>query len=296
MKKQLLTAALSALFALNATANSSVWKAEKDGATLYLGGTIHLLRPSDFPLPPEFDAAYAQSDVLVFETDMAAMKSMETQQRLLNAARYSDGTTLKDHLSPESYQQLSDLCAAQNIPVVFLQQFKPAMAVLTISMTELMELGVTPEGVDTVFHQKALDDRKQLEYLETIDEQIDIILNMGMDDPDAFVSYSLQDLKVMKRDFLLMLNAWELGDMSELEHFIIEGLQGTPELYSDMIVTRNQAWIRRIPAWQKTPETELILVGAGHLIGPDGLLTFLENSGWTVTQLNVPEENTLVAE
>ena len=290
MKKQILTAAATALIALNAPAESSVWKAEKDGSTLYLGGSLHILRACDFPLPPEFDAAYDASDLLVLETDMAAMQSLETQQKLMTAAMYSDGTTLKDHVSPETFKAITDICTEKGLPTAFLQRLKPAMAVLTISMSELMKLGITGEGPDTFFHKKASDGNKPIKYLETVDEQIDMLLSMGMDDPDTFISYSLQDLKSTKQDYLLMLNAWKIGDRSGLEHFVIEGIGEFPEVYSELIVDRNNAWIEQIPAWQQTPEIEFILVGAGHLIGPDGLLDHLRTKGWTVTQLSAPAD------
>lgn len=290
MKKLIFPLVLLSLITLQVHATSSVWKAEKDGSAIYLGGTIHLLRASDFPLPPEFDTAYAAADTLVFEADITAMQKMETQQKLMMAARYSDGTTLEDHLSPETFQELASLYETNGIPTIFLKQLKPAMAVLMITMNELMEIGITTEGVDSRFHKKALTDGKQLVYLETVDQQIELLLSMGMDDPDAFVSYSLQDLTTMTHDFMLMINAWKIGDSLGLEHFTLESLQAMPTLYDEMIVSRNRAWIEKIPTWQQTPETELVLVGAAHLVGPDGILSFLENNGWDVTQLNVPTE------
>lgn len=288
MKKQTLIAALTLFSVLIVSAETCVWKAEKDGSTLYFGGSFHILREADFPLPSEFDTAYAASDLLVLETDMAAMKSMETQQKIMAAAMYTDGTTLKDHLSAETFQKIVDLCEAKGIRMAAIQRLKPSMAILTISMTELLELGVIGEGPDTFFHKKALADKKPLEYFETVDEQISMLFEMGMDDPEAFVSYSLKDLESTKQDYLFMLNAWKIGDASGLEHFVIEKLDEFPGLYKEMIVDRNKAWLEKIPAWQQTPETEFILVGAAHLIGPDGLLAVLEKDGWDITKLDVP--------
>lgn len=289
MKKQLLFAFLAVLVSLRIHAESSVWKAEKEGSTLYLGGTFHLLRASDHPLPPEFNTAYNASDLLIFETDMVAMNSMETQQKLMAAAMYTDGTTLADHLRPETFKLISDHCAARQIPMVSIQMMKPSMAAVTLTMMETMQLGFTPQGVDATLYQKALAEKKPVKGLETVDEQINFLLSMGGDDPDAFVAHSLKELEKIKQDFPFMLNAWKIGDTSGLEHFAITPIQQDfPQVYKQLIVARNNAWLKKIKEYQTTPQVEYLLVGTAHLIGPDGILKALQTNGWKIIKLNTP--------
>jgi uncharacterized protein YbaP (TraB family) len=287
VKKQLLIPALIVLASLHTQADTCVWKAEKEGSTLYLGGTFHLLRPADFPLPPEFDAAYTASDLLVFETDMAAMQSVSTQLKIMQAAMYTDGTTLADHLKPETFKLISDQCEAKGLPVAFIKNYKPSIAMVTLMMLDLSELGVTEQGVDTSLHKRAVADNKPVLGLESVDEQIEMLLSMGAEDPDEFIAYSLKDLKTAKKEFPFMINAWKIGDTSGLEHFAIEPLKELPELYKSLIVDRNNVWLKKIPEWQQSPQVEFVLVGAAHLVGPDGILKALEKDGWNVEQLRV---------
>lgn len=99
MKKIFLNIALVMLICTQAWAESSVWKIQKDNSVMYLGGTFHLLRPSDFPLPPEFAEAYQASDLLVFETDLGKFNEPSAQEKLLAKAVYADGSTIDQHLS-----------------------------------------------------------------------------------------------------------------------------------------------------------------------------------------------------
>src|SRR5450631_1034049 len=103
MKRVLVGIALVVIACTGASAESSVWKVQKDKSVLYLGGTCRVLRESDYPLPPEFARAYKASQVVVFETDIGKFQDPSTQQRLLTEAMYADGSTVDKHLSVQAY-------------------------------------------------------------------------------------------------------------------------------------------------------------------------------------------------
>jgi len=287
MKKCILSITLLILTATQTFAESSVWRAEKESSVFYLGGTVHLLRQSDFPLPPEFQQAYEASGRLVFETDIGALNTPAMQQKLMSQAMYTDGSTLTSHLSPETGKMLSDYCTAAGIPLAAIQQFKPSIAVVTLTMMELMKLGITQDGVDTVLHKQAISENKPVEGLESTDEQINFLVNMGKGNEDKFVSHSIEELKTTAQDYPLIISAWRKGDMKTLDEFTtVPFRKDFPELYKELVTDRNKNWLTKISHLQQTPETEFILVGAAHLLGEEGILDVLKRDGYRIEKLN----------
>jgi hypothetical protein len=286
MKKILLTIVLVVLICTEALAESSVWKIQKDGGVLYLGGTIHLLRQSDFPLPPEFEEAFKKSDILVLETDLGKFKDPATQRKLVSKALYADGSTLDKHMSARTYTLLDKYCASIGISLSKFQHFKPSIIAVTMANAELAKLGVGQEGVDTFFYQLAVRDKKGIEGLETVDEQIAYIVEMGEGNEDAFITHSINDLESIKQDYENMVNAWKHGDAEKLDELIVDDLKTKlPKLYKELLADRTHSWLPKIEAYRRTSEREFILVGAGHLVGSDGLLEVLERQGYTVEKL-----------
>ena len=286
MKRILFSIMFVLLVYTQSNAESSLWRLQKDEATTYLGGTCHLLRQSDFPLPTEFYTAYGASDILVFETDLGKLKEPSIEQLLMSTAMYDDGSTIDKHLSAQAYHLLKVYCDANGIPLEAINRFKPSIVVLTITAMELMKLGVTQEGVDSFFYQLAIKDKKVVQELETVEEQIQYLVGMGEGNEDAFVSYSIKDLKSIKQNYESLVEAWKKGDVEKLNDLMVTELKTkTPKLYKVLITDRNKKWLHSIDTFQKTPQKEFILVGVGHLVGPDGLIEALRQKGYKVEKL-----------
>jgi uncharacterized protein YbaP (TraB family) len=286
MKKITLPLAMVLFACTWASAESSVWKVKKDNAVMYLGGTCHVLRQSDFPLPAEFDKAYKATERLVFETDLDKVQDPAMQHLMMTKAMYTDGTTLDKYLSPEVYNLLGKYCASNSIPIDGLKQFKASIVIVSITAMELMKLGISQGGVDLFFHKLATQDKKAVEKLETVEEQISFVTEMGKGEEDAFVRYSLTEIKNIKTDYEALVTAWKKGDEKKLDEMMIKDLKTkTPKIYKQLITDRNDNWLPRIEAFGKTPEKEFILVGVGHLVGPDGLIATLKKKGYTVEKL-----------
>ncbi len=286
LKKILLSILLVLFFCTQSLAESSVWKVQKDESVIYLGGTFHLLRQSDFPLPIEFDKAYRDSDILVFETDIGKFTDPSTQQKLLSEAVYSDGSTIDMHLSPQTYSLLNEYFASNGIPIAAFKQFKPSIVAVTITVMELAKLGVTQEGVDLFFYKLATGDNKSMEAFETVEEQISFVVGMGDGYEDAFVTHSIKDLESIKQKYESMVDAWKTGDAKKLNDLMVAELKSkTPKLYKELIADRNVNWLSMIEPYQKTPQKEFILVGVGHLVGPDGIVEALRQKGYKVGKL-----------
>ena len=272
--------------AVSSYADSSVWRVTSGSNSLYLGGTVHLLRPTDYPLPQEYEQAYADSDELYFETDIASMNDLAVQAQMLQQLTYTDGRSLATVLNEEAYQALSEYTSGVGLPLNLLESFKPGMIVSTLQVLEFQKLGFTPQGVDAYFNSRAMGEAKAIGALETIQEQIGFLAAMGEGNESEFILLSLGDLEQTQEVMEDMIRAWRNGDSAALEDlFVDEMRQQSPELYDSLLKQRNLRWMPQIEAMLDDNDTEFVLVGAAHLIGPEGLVTLLRQAGYQVTQL-----------
>jgi hypothetical protein len=285
--KLILVFLLNLFLAFPALAASPVWEVKSGDSVVYLGGTCHVLRDSDFPLPVGFDLAYRQSAAIVFETDMGELASPAFQQKMMSELLYRDGRSLPDDLSPEAYQALKSHCEKAGLPVVALHPMKPAMVALALVAHELQKLGFTQSGVDQFFYAKAKADGKKIEGLETTDEQLGFLSVLGKGMEDEVIEQSLAELSRTGAIFEDLIGAWKRGDEKEMSRFLVESTRNDfPEIYQTLFVTRNAKWLPRIEKFLDTPEKELVLVGAGHLVNSEGLIESLRKRGYEVKQLD----------
>lgn len=262
---------------------ASVWKVSKDDKMLYLGGTIHLLSAQDYPLPKAFDQAYKKSDILVFETDMAALETQEFQMKAMQMMMYPGAKTINDVLSQSTLDALEAHLTARQIPLAQVAKLKPGMLSVTLSLIEFQMIGLTSAGVDKHYSDMAIRDAKQRNWLESPDQQLAFMANMGEGEEDSLIQYTLRDIKVLP-DMITKLKAhWLDGDMKGMADLSIAPFkQDYPQVYSDLLVKRNQNWLPQIERMMADNKIEFVLVGALHLAGEDSVLTMLENKGYKI--------------
>lgn len=280
---------LLGMFALSVHAESFLWKVTKGDDHLFIGGTIHVLTESDYPLPSEFDQAYNRAALVVLETDLTKMNSPEFQQAMMKAFTYSDDSTLQDNLSPETVQALEKFLSKRGIPIETFAKFKPAMVGITITLLELQRLGLVGAGVDEFFLQKATQDEKHVDGLESAEQQLAFLTSMGKGQEDKLIMHTLRDMDEMPTLLKSMKEAWRTGDVAKLKEVALEPFQTDfPKLYASLIVQRNNAWLPKIETMLETKDIELVLVGALHLVGDDGVLDQLTTRGCHVEKLSEP--------
>lgn len=269
-----------------AFADTSVWVATSGATKVYLGGTVHLLRPGDYPLPEEYDQAYADSERLFFETDVSSMNDMSVQATMLQQLTYSDDRSLKTVLSEEAYETLASHLASVGMPIMMMEKFKPGLVVSTLQLLEFQKLGFTPQGVDVYFNNRALGDAKAVGELESVQAQIDFIANMGEGNESEFMLLSLSDLEEISSSMESLIAAWRDGDIQALAELFVDDMRlESEELYNSLLLERNQNWLPIIEQMFKEDGNEFVLVGAAHLVGDDGLLSLLEAKGYQVEKL-----------
>lgn len=273
--------------ALSAQADTSVWKVTKGDHYLYVGGTIHLLSREDFPLPQGFTSAYQDSDMVVLETDIAALQTTEYQRQLLMATTYSGDNSVLQHLSDDTADLLRRYLEDRHMPAAPLFRFKPGMLSMTLTVLELQQLGLTEAGVDEYFRRQALNDGKDLGYLESPDQQIRFLVDMGKGQEDELIRHTILEMERLPQDMNTIRAAWRDGDTERLAAAGLERWADQfPDLYDRILVDRNRDWIPEIERLLDTGDIELVLFGALHLVGDDGVLALLEDQGYLVEQVD----------
>lgn len=286
-KLRLLATGLILTFVCNVgVADSSVFKISKDDEHLFIGGTIHLLAESDFPLPEEFDEAYQYAELIVFETDIAEMGSPETQAKFAQQLAYTDGSTLADHITAETYESLTSFLSERGMPPNMMDSYKPGLAMSILTIIELQRLGMAGIGVDQYYSDKAASENKQTDGLESIDQQISFLVAIGEAEPDALLQHTISEINKLEQVMVDIKRDWRRGVYtSSLDNFMQEMKIKTPDLYAELMLKRNQAWLGQIEALMATSATEFVMVGVAHLAGEDSLLDMLELRGYTIEPL-----------
>lgn len=274
-----------ALLPMVAQAETSLWQVRDGDRMMYIGGTVHVLGADDYPLPEAYDHAYQKADVLIFETDMQAINGSNFQLQMMQRLTYSDGRTLKDELGATAYGALETYSQKRGLPMAMLDQFRPAMVSLVIVMTELQRLGLDGTGVDAHFYQRAQADGKPTRQLETAQAQLEYIVGMGQGQEDELILNSLRDAEQVAEMMATLKAAWRNGDRAQLMKVGLEPMRRDyPQLFEDLLVKRNKAWLLKLEPMLKNADTELVLVGAMHLVGREGVLEQLRARGYTITQ------------
>jgi len=276
---------LVVLYSSQSFSETSLWRVSKGTNQLFIGGTVHVLRQTDYPLPAAFDKAFNKSSKLIFETDIAATEDPAFGQQMMQRLMYSDGRQLKDGLSSEMYRELEKFCTERGVPIIMFQQMRPPAAVLTLMMLELQRLGISTAGVDSHFYQRAQAEHKAVGELETAAEQLEFLAKLGEGREDDFVRYSLKDMQKLESVMRELTQAWRKGDQAKMASLSLDEMRKEfPGIYQQLLVDRNKNWLPRLESMLKDPDTEMVLVGALHLVGDDGVLQMLRKRGYQIEQ------------
>ena len=264
---------------------TTVWKIEGNGNEFYVGGSIHILRDQDYPLPKAFDEAYNSADIITTELDMQEMNTPENGMKMQRALMYQDEKTLSTVLSETVYHKLDSVAKTLGMNLKMMDKFKPSMAIIALTFQSLQKLGVTSEGVDAHYTKQAQKDEKPMLFLETFDEQLAFIESMGKGNEDEFVLYSIEDMKNNEAEFVHLIEDWKTGKQELMLKQLNDFQLNYPDIYKTLLVERNNNWMSRLEDYLKTPEVEFVIVGAMHLMGSEGVLNLLKEKGYTVSQL-----------
>jgi uncharacterized protein YbaP (TraB family) len=265
---------------LDAQAQSPVWAIKGAHNTVYLAGSVHLLKKDDMSLPPAFERAYAAAKTLVMEVDIDEMDSPAAQELILQKGMFADGTTLRDSIGQASYDRVAAEAARLGLPIEGLQQFEPWAVALTLTQLEYAALGFDPdEGVERQLGRRAHADGKHIQGLETLEQQIGILASLSKDDQAAFLEQTVTEMHDADRETQEIVAAWRSGNAAKLAALMSEDFKNLPSLYYSLVTARNRRWIPQIEHLLKADQNYFVIVGALHLVGDGGLLQLARADG-----------------
>lgn len=303
MTPRLLTLALAAAFALPVQADQPapaapvakdiqrplLWKVSDADNDVYLLGSFHLLKADDYPVPADIDRAFDDAESLLFEVDPREMTAPETVATMQKYMAYDDGQSLSNVLPKATLERLGTLVSAGGGSVQALEQNEPWAVSLGLVIGVSQAMGFKPDlGLDRHLMERASKAGKPAVGLETVEDQmkaLDAVPHaeqaQGLDefllDPTKAVQ-QLQDMHAW----------WRAGDVARLDTDMrAEMAAKSPQSYKLLDVDRNKAWLplleQRLTG--STTDDSLVVVGALHLLGPDGLVEQLRAKGYRVERV-----------
>ena len=287
LKNIALTGCLSILFSmphLKVTAQVYSLSNPSNGQKFYLGGSIHVLRESDYPIPQTFYAALDSSDHLVFEADIS---QLAINYSILADGVYPKDSSLSDVLSPNVYQEVVNYCNATQLSLFPYKQFRPGLLGMLMEVMSLQELGFTSSGVEELLIDYNKNHHQhEVSYLESAADQILMIQNIGKKRPELYLKGVIKNCQEMEVAIPSMINAWRHGKRRFFNRANLAYARQSAADYRLLISSRNKVWTENylLPLLNKEKHP-FVIVGAMHLYGKDGLLKMFKGQGFKVKKL-----------
>jgi len=260
-------------------AEPSLWVIKDKDSTIYLFGTVHVLRPETQWRTPKIAKAFEAADDVVMEIEQPE-KPADTQALML---KYGiDRTTpLSAKLKPETYAKLQAAGQGMGFPPQALDVMRPWLAALTVSLTPLLKAGYDPEsGVEKLLDAQAKAAGKPVSAFETMEQQVRFFADMTPAQETQLLESTLDEVDDGPAKIDALVNAWASGDQAELKRQMVDEMQGEyPELYKLLLVDRNADWAQQLKTKLAGSGVSFVAVGAGHLTGPDSVQAQLAKLG-----------------
>jgi uncharacterized protein YbaP (TraB family) len=262
---------------------TSLWKVSSESTTIYLLGSIHLLKEEDYPLSEKMLAAYADADELVFEVHPDSLEAPELQGYVLQNAMYEEGKTLMSELGEADYDEAKALSDELDLNIGMYSTFKPWFVSIAIAMAEMQKLGFDPtQGVEMYFAGLARTDEKPMSGLETARYQMGLFVGLSDELQKDMLMYTLRQMSDIENELDAIVSAWKTGDLEGLERTLNKSLDEFPEIHKRLVTARNINWVEQIERFMDEGKTRVIIVGVGHMPGDKGLIALLEKQGYQV--------------
>jgi len=298
MKTQKIKMLLSGLFMLSlclvadaqeksaARTKHPLWRVSSKENSVYLLGSVHLLKEGNYPLADVIEAAFKESEIAVFEVDLGDMVKPEKQMVILQKAFLPPDQTLQGQLSKETYERLKEAAAAMQLNVAMLARFRPWYVAVAVSMEKLRRLGFLPEnGVDRHYYNKAVKAGKKVVGLETIEDQLDMFAKLTEKNQEEFLGQVLDDMDMVEDQLSEIVKAWSTGDAKGIEKTLLKSFKDHPDIYEVVLTSRNKKWLVKVEQFLKGKKKHFVVVGTAHVAGKDSLVELLEKKGYKVEQL-----------
>lgn len=261
-----------------------MWEVESNGNTVYLVGSMHIADDSFYPLSEKFEEAFAEADYLGVEIDISKAADEAQQKLILDLGSYQDGTTLKDHVSSETYTKLGDILKKNGLEPNALDAFKPWVAESTLASLKSTTVGYEASaGVDLYFIQKAIESKLPIIELESYESQLGMFNDFSKELQEETLKATLDNFDVLDDSVNQMAEMWKTGNDEQLLE-LTNSFSDNEEYNKAMLIDRNIGMADKIDGYLKSDKKEeyFIVVGAAHYLGEHGIVKLLEDKGYTV--------------
>ena len=263
----------------------ALWELHGKHNTVYILGSIHVLRPSDYPLAPAVLNAYGNAKSILMEVNLAEIDLQSMQTELLASARLPEGKTLQGIMGDARYQRAQVLARQVGIDLGIFDAFAPWFAAEAISQLQLQQLGFQPQsGVEMFFLERARTDGKSVAGLETVHDQIALFNALSMDEQADYLVSSLEEAHDLPKEVGAMVHAWASGDTQWFADELKSEIGRDPVLYESVLVARNRKWVPKIEALLNDDKNYLVIVGTAHLVGQGSVIALLKKDGIAAAQ------------
>jgi len=273
--------------AFSQSQRSFLWRVQSKTNTVYVLGSIHFFKKEAYPLHRKIESAFDQSEVLVVEANVNDIARLDIE-KLVESAMYLGPETLERHVSAETYELIKKETGRLGIPLELINRQKPWFLALVLESLELLKLGFDPNyGIDKYFISRATGKKKIVE-LESLDYQIDLLSKFSDQEQELFLLYTVKDLRVLRQELDRLTQAWISGDAKGMESMMIRGFaedRRMSSIYEKLILERNRSMASKIEEFLRNKEIYFAVVGAGHLVGDQGIIEILKGRGYLVEQL-----------
>jgi len=265
-----------------ATADPAMWVVKDADSTVYLLGTIHVMKPGVQWRSEKLDAALKSSDEFWMEADIEADPAI-AQTYAMNFGTDSR-QSLASTMGEANYAKLLDVAKRFDVPTDHLQQMRPWLATMLLTRAQVVSIGYDPElGVDRTLEKEAMAAGKPVKPFETASEQLGYLADMPDKIAAEMLIQTLDEVDGGTEIVEELQAAWLSGDVKHLQRIGPDKMrQEAPELFDAILLQRNTNWVKQIDAMMKGSGTQFIAVGAAHLVGKDSVPEQLGKLGYKI--------------
>jgi uncharacterized protein YbaP (TraB family) len=257
-------------------------RAPSGGATVYLLGSVHLL-PESSTLPPAVDSAFAKAGIVAFETSLDSVQMRAPE--MLSRAQYQNGATLRSSLSPAGAAKADSILKTYGLTLDRFNQFKPWFVSVVMTQLVLSKANFKAEyGVDMQLNARAKQANKPVVGLEGVDFQLGLFDSISPADQEKMLTEGDPPDSSLKQ-LMFIKDAWAAGDAAKLDSLLNSEMSHTAGLFATLVTNRNKSWIPKIEQMLKGKSDALVVVGAAHLVGKEGVVELLRAKGYVVEQM-----------
>ena len=265
-------------------ADPAIWAVRDADTTIYLFGTVHVLKPDVVWFDDEVKAAFDRSDELVME--MVAPSPSEMAGLVAQLAYNPDGPKVSEQLAPADRDRFFAALKREGVAQEPLDYFDPWLAGIQLSVAPLDRLGYKADsGAETVLERAAKTQGKRIIGLETPAQQLGYFDAMPKRLQIAFLNDTVSELPGLEKSFRTLLASWSRGKTEAIGREMNGSLEKTPELAGILLYRRNERWAQWIAQRMAQPGTVFVAVGAGHLAGKGSVQEDLAKLGFSVRRV-----------